>query len=390
MHFLSAAIAVFLLSSEAKAYPKPSDHFLSKRATRVPAKRFIPKRTEIRSRDGAILHKPHQKRNGAVYLDFDGGGWILPVNIGGQTVTLNIDTGSSDLWTASTSMPSDQQSTVTSGEIYDPSSSSSFVNDTGYTYGLYYADGSGSSGYVGIDIVDVGGSSVTMPFGVCDSLIYGSGESSRDTDGPLGMGFGVENSIRPTPQCTFMECVEPYVDQPIFCTSFKTGDKGFLDIGYADTTAYTGALTVVPIANTSSGNEGQWVVQGVTFGSGSTAFSNTGVDMDFDSGTASLSVPQNIADSYFALVEGGDFSTQTYTCGATLPEFTFFFSTSTSGPSSITISGSALMNGDASSGTCDTWVGIASGRANAGLPFYISEYMIWNQAEPSLSFATQA
>jgi aspergillopepsin I len=134
---------------------------------------------------------------------------------------MNIDTGSSDLWTAFISMLSDQQSTVTSGEIYDPSSSSSFVNDTGYTYGLYYVDSSGSSGYVGIDIVDVGGASVTMPFGVCDSLIYGSGESSRDTDGPLGMGFGVaENSIRPTPQCTFMECVEPYVDQPVFCTSF--------------------------------------------------------------------------------------------------------------------------------------------------------------------------
>jgi aspergillopepsin I len=34
---------------------------------------------------------------GAVEAVFDGGGWILPVLIGGQQVILNLDTGSSDL-----------------------------------------------------------------------------------------------------------------------------------------------------------------------------------------------------------------------------------------------------------------------------------------------------
>lgn len=35
---------------------------------------------------------------GAVYNNFDGGGWIIPVLIGGQQVILNVDTGSSDLY----------------------------------------------------------------------------------------------------------------------------------------------------------------------------------------------------------------------------------------------------------------------------------------------------
>ena len=392
MQLLTVVLAAFLLlATEIAAHPTPSTNFLSKRATRLTAKRYVPRRTEIRARDGAILHKRHQKRDGAVFLRFDGGGWILPVNIGGQTVTLNIDTGSSDLWTASTSMPGHQRKTVTTGsELYNPGASATFVNDTGSTYGISYADGSGSSGYVGIDVIDVGGASVRMPFGICNDLKYGSGESHRDTDGPIGLGFGSENSIRPTAQCTFMECVEPYVEQPIFGTSFKTNDDGFVDIGYADTSAYTGTLTGVPVANTSSGNEGQWVVQDVTFGSGTTVFDSPGMDMDFDSGTASLSVPQAVADAYFALVAGGDSSQQTYDCGATLPDFTFFFGTSNSGPKSVTIPGSALVNGNATTGTCDTWMDVVTGRANAGLPFYISNYMIWNQAEPSLSFAAQA
>ena len=38
-----------------------------------------------------------QRSEGAVVGYFDGGGWTLPVLIGGQQVILNIDTGSSDL-----------------------------------------------------------------------------------------------------------------------------------------------------------------------------------------------------------------------------------------------------------------------------------------------------
>lgn len=267
----------------------------------------------------------------------------------------------------------------------------------GSTFDISYVDGSGASGPAAYETINVGTASVpNMPFGVCDDLRYGEGSTgTRDTDGPLGLGFGYGNSIRPVQQCTFMECLVPYVSEPVFASKFTLDDSGFIDFGQTDTSAYTGDLTVVPIANTSSGNEGAWVNQGVQFGSGGQVFSPGPIDLAFDSGTATLSLPADAASDYFALVDGatqGDDGTWTYPCDSTLPDFDFIFTQTTSGPTTVTIPGSAVqnLNDDSSDGTCLTWINVVDGRANAGLPFYISKYMIWNQAVPSLSFADQA
>jgi aspergillopepsin I len=290
-------------------------------------------------------------------------------------------------------MPATQQSTVTAGTIYNPNASSTYQAMNGYTFNIGYADGSGASGPVARDTVNIGGAIVPdMPFGLCDDLKYGQGSSgTRDTDGPVGLGFGAENSIRPAPQCTFMECLEPYVPDPIFGTSFKLNNSGFVNFGYADTTAYSAELTEIPIANTSSGNQGQWVTQGVQFGSSGTVFSAAPIDLDFDSGTASLSLSADAASAYFALVPGSDDSSGSwnYPCRTTLPDFQFIFPTVLSGPNTVTIPGNNLKNGNATTGTCGTWIDVVTGRGNAGLPFYITKYMIWNQTNPSLAFADQ-
>ena len=95
-------------------------------------------------------------------------------------------------------MPPDNQSTVTTGNpLYNPNSSTTFQYLDGYSFDIGYADGSGSSGPVGTDTVDIGGATVpSMPFGVCNDLRYGSGETGRNTDGPVGLGFGSENSSK--------------------------------------------------------------------------------------------------------------------------------------------------------------------------------------------------
>jgi aspergillopepsin I len=113
--------------------------------------------------------------------------------------------------------------------------------------------------------------------------------------------------------------------------------------------------------------------------------------MDFDTGTASLSVSSDIAAAYWALVEGADDSSGSwqYPCGTELPDLDFVFLNVTSGPSTVTIPGENLKNGDASSGMCSTWMNVVDGRGNAGVPFYISKYIVWNQAKPSMSFADQ-
>ena len=85
MHFLSAASILLLFTTDVLALPKPRSA-VSKRSIRVQAKRYIPERSII-IRD-----------NGNVSAQNDGGGWLLPVLVGGQQMILNIDTGSADLY----------------------------------------------------------------------------------------------------------------------------------------------------------------------------------------------------------------------------------------------------------------------------------------------------
>ncbi|KAL4967628.1 aspartic peptidase domain-containing protein [Aspergillus stella-maris] len=384
MVVLLSTIGSLLLASSAVALPHAETPV--KRGIKAPAHHCPAKYNTT------VPNAP--KEVGAVQHIWNGGGWILPVLVGGQQVFLNVDTGSSDLWTASTLMPEDQQKTVTRGSVYNPNDSSTAVQVDGYTYGLSYADGSGSSGPVYRDTVNIGGAIVpNFALGVTDDLRYGDGsDGTRDTAGPVGLGFGQLNSIRPNPQPTFMEALVPYVPEPIFSTAFKLNDTGFINFGYVDHEAYTGTITEVPVANTSSGNEGQWMSLGISFGSGGDLFDADPLDMDFDSGTPSLSVSEDIAAAYFGLVDGSDNSSGSwqYPCGTDLPDLDFVFSDVSSGPSTVTIPGLALKNGDGDKGDmCSTWMGVVDGRGNAGVPFYISKYIVWNQAKPSMSFADQ-
>jgi len=80
--------------------------------------------------------------------------YLTPVTIGGQTLNLQVDTGSSDLWVFSPLLPTAEQR---GHKIYDPSlsnTSKALANDT---CEIIYGDGSqGASGGVCTDTVAVG------------------------------------------------------------------------------------------------------------------------------------------------------------------------------------------------------------------------------------------
>ena len=82
MHFVSIA-SFGLLAAKALALPGP-EAAMRKRASRTPVRRFEPDRS-LAARDGNVT------------ASNDGGGWLLSVQVGPTTVTLNVDTGSSDL-----------------------------------------------------------------------------------------------------------------------------------------------------------------------------------------------------------------------------------------------------------------------------------------------------
>ena len=74
--------------------------------------------------------------------------YLTPVSIGGQTLNLDFDTGSSDLWVFSSELPASSQS---GHSIYNPARSSTAKLLSGYTWSISYGDGSGASGNVYTD-----------------------------------------------------------------------------------------------------------------------------------------------------------------------------------------------------------------------------------------------
>jgi len=72
--------------------------------------------------------------------------YVETVTIGNQNLMLDFDTGSSDLWVFSTSLPANE---VMGQTLFNPNTSPSFKTLPGETWDIMYGDGSSSGGYVG-------------------------------------------------------------------------------------------------------------------------------------------------------------------------------------------------------------------------------------------------
>ena len=180
------------------------------------------------------------------------------------------------------------------------------------------------------------------------------------------------------------------IDEPFFSTFFRPDDSGFVEFGgEPDDSLRNGDFTQVPVAN---GTDGSWTVSQISFGSGSTTFPGGAIDVLFDTGGSGLDIPQDALNAYFGLVDGSqqdDSGSWTYPCGGQLADFNLIFSNAINGPGTITVPGDALKSGDGTD-RCGTWMGTANGRGSGGLPVFISQYIVWDQATPTLSFAPQA
>lgn len=244
--------------------------------------------------------------------------YLCPVSVGGQTLNLNFDSGSADLWVYSTLQPSSQQS---GHSIYDPTKSSSSQLLVGNTWAIKYGDGSSASGKVYADKVIIGAVTATSQAVEAATSVSSSFLADVNNDGLVGLSFSNINTVSPSQQKTFFDSVKSSLAMPLWTANLKKGAPGSYDFGYIDSSKYSGKITYVDV-NSASGFW-QFTADGYQIGSSSTVSSSfTAIA---DTGTSLMYLPSSSVTAYWAQVTGSGYDNNqggyTFPCSSALPDF---------------------------------------------------------------------
>ncbi|EKG16708.1 Peptidase A1 [Macrophomina phaseolina MS6] len=244
--------------------------------------------------------------------------FLSPVKIGGQTLNLDFDSGSSDLWVFSTQL---SQQTIGGHTAYDSANSTTFEPMNGATFLITYGDGSGAAGNVGLDTVDIGGATVTKQAIEMATAVSQSFIEDTNTDGLVGLAFSKINTVKPQQQKTFFDNIMPDLEQPVFTADLTNDTTGTYEFGTIDNTKFKGALTYTAV-NTA---QGFWQFPSKAFMVDGQKIDNpTGNDAIADTGTSLLLVDDNVAKAYYSKVQGAVNDPQAggfiYPCDAKMPD----------------------------------------------------------------------
>ncbi|MCJ1389775.1 Type I transmembrane sorting receptor [Xylographa bjoerkii] len=257
--------------------------------------------------------------------------YISQITIGGQKVSLQFDTGSSDLWVFSAELSTSE---IGNHSVYDPTQSSTSSQLQGASWSITYGDSSSAGGDVYTDTVNVGGAIATGQAIETASNISSQFVSDYSSDGLMGLAFDSINTawyggdvliicaVSPNPQKTFFTNVKPSLAAPLFTADLYHDQPGTFDFGTIDSTKYTGGITYVPVNN----SQGFWGVTSSSYGIGSSSnMVEKKIDAIVDTGTTLLLVPQEVLDAYYKKVKGSKNSDADggyiFPCDATLPDF---------------------------------------------------------------------
>ncbi|KAL9101059.1 MAG: hypothetical protein Q9163_003633 [Psora crenata] len=319
--------------------------------------------------DGTVAANPEQ---------FDQA-YLEATSIGGQTLNLDFDTGSSDLWVFSSELSASEQN---GHNIYTPGPSATKLD--GQTWTISYGDGSSASGDVYTDTVSVGGTTVDAQAVELASTI--SSQFVRDqSDGLLGLAFSSINTVTPDQQKTFFDNAVSSLSSPLFTVDLKKGQPGTYDFGFIDDSKHTDEITYTAVDN----SQGFWAFTTSAYRVGDGPLQTENIKSIADTGTSLLLLQDDVVDAYWAAVEGAESSQieggYVFPCDATLPDITL----QVEGYAAV-VPGSYMNYAPASaSGTC--YGGIQSsggiGLSIFGDVYLKSQFVVFSNDGPRLGFA---
>ncbi|KAK5996892.1 Aspartic protease PEP3 [Cladobotryum mycophilum] len=245
--------------------------------------------------------------------------FLSPVNIGGQTLNLDFDTGSSDLWVFNTQL----DASITAGHTnFDPKQSKTFSLLRGAQFLVQYGDGSGAEGIVGTDVVDVGGAvfqkqAVQLATAVSDQFVQ-----DQNNDGLMGLAFSKLNTVKPKKQKTFFDNVMGSLSEPVFTVDLKKNATGSYEFGKVDASKFKGDLATIPVND----SQGFWQFSSEKFAvdGGMPHDATKGGQAIADTGTTLILADPAIVQGYYSKVKGAEDNAQaggiTIPCDAKLPD----------------------------------------------------------------------
>ncbi|PYH97881.1 preproproctase B [Aspergillus ellipticus CBS 707.79] len=317
--------------------------------------------------------------------DADDDEYDCPVTVGSSTLKLDFDTGSSDLWVFSDKL----SSTESAGHsVYTPSSSATELS--GYSWDIYYGDGSSASGIVYDDKVTVGGATYSKQAVEAATEVSSEFVSDTSNDGLLGLGFSSINTVEPVAQKTFFDNIKSSLASPIFTAYLKHDAAGSYDFGFIDSSKYTGEIAYVD----ADSSEGYWGFTASGYGVGDSVTVDESWSAIADTGTTLMYLPTRLVEAYYDQVSGSSNSDYyggwIYPCDATLPDFSVQI-----GSHVATVPAEYLTYATVSStDTSECFGGIQDdsdlGLSIFGDTFLKSQFVVFDASGPQLGFATQA
>jgi hypothetical protein len=279
-----------------------------------------------------------------------------------------------------------QQSTVQGQVLYYPNASSTSTLLPGETWNIKYGDGARASGNVYTDTVQIGGTYVNQQ--AVQVAVNVSPDIAKDNfvSGILGLANSAANTVRPTPQRTYIDNIKDQLALPLFTANLRRRAPGNYNFGYIDRSEYTGRIGYAPIDRMHP----LWMVAASGYQIGNDFEHSQVISTIVDTGTSLILVPENVVASYYAgipdLRRDPKLNMLLYPCEIPLPNFYLFI-----GGHRAKIPGSYINYGSVGGGYC--FGGIQS---SASLPFSVlgdvflkAQFVVFDYGNARVGFANK-